>query len=89
MQIAYEQIDDKYWYGRYGPFKVVIHSPSGYINASKLCTECDQRLHDWKQTNCSQQLIVAVEKHIEFHKPILDDDASIVLPTNVIFKERG
>ena len=89
MQIAYEQINSEFWYGTYGPFKVVIHSPSGYINASQLCTECSKRLIDWKRTDGAQQLIDAMEKRIEFNKPILSDHMSIALPTNVIFEEKG
>ena len=89
MQIAYEQIDNEYWYGRYGPFKVVIHSPSGYINASKLCTECGKQLFHWKENRSSKELIDAVEKRIEFHKPILPNQISIDMPTKVIYEEKG
>jgi len=89
MQIAYEQIDSEYWYGRYGPFKVVIHSLSGYINASKLCSDNFKQFRHWKENKSSQELIDAVEKRIEFHKPILPDHMSIALPTNAIFEEKG
>ena len=89
MQIAYEQIDSEFQYGRYGPFKVVIHSPSSYINASKLCTECSKRLFDWKRTDGAQQLIDAVENRIEFNKPISSDHMSIALPTKVIYEKKG
>ena len=89
MQIAYEQIDHEFWYARYGPFKVVIHSPSGYINASKLCTECGKQLYEWKRMDGAKQLIDAVEKRIEFHKPILHEYASISMPSDAIFEEKG
>ena len=34
--IAYELIEGDYYFGKYGPLNVVIHSKSGYPNATKL-----------------------------------------------------
>ena len=89
MQIAYEQIDDEYWYGRYGPFKAVIHSTSGYVNATKLCNDCCKRFRDWKENKSSQEMIKAVEQRLEFHRPNLPEHVSIDLPTAALFEERG
>ena len=89
MQIAYEQIDNEFWYGKYGPFKVVIHSPSGYINVSKLCIECGKEFSHWKENRSSQELIDAVEKRIEFHKPIIAEHVAFNMLKNAIFEEKG
>ena len=39
MQISFKNINDKYCWGQYGDFKVIIMKENGYINATKLCSE--------------------------------------------------
>ena len=85
MQIAYEQIDSEFWYGKYGPFKVVIHSSTGYINATKLCKDGGKQFRHWKENVSSQELIEAVKKQVEFHKPIMPT----TLPSEAMFEERS
>ena len=36
-QIIFEHIDDKYAYGKYGDFKVIMMTKNRFINATKLC----------------------------------------------------
>jgi hypothetical protein len=38
-QIIFEHIDNKYSYGKYGDFKVIMMTSNRYINATKLCKE--------------------------------------------------
>ncbi len=35
--IVFEKINDKFGYGQYIDFKVIIMLENGYINATKLC----------------------------------------------------
>jgi hypothetical protein len=37
QDIVFEKINEKYGYGYYGEFKVIIMLKNGYINATKLC----------------------------------------------------
>src|SRR3981189_660001 len=57
--IAYEQIDGKYWFGQYGDFNVVLDKESGYINVSKLCRDGGKKFNDWKRNKLSCELIAA------------------------------
>src|SRR3981189_3717181 len=57
--IAYEQIDGKYWFGQYGDFTVVINKESGYINVSKLCRDGGKIFRHWTDNKFSKELIAA------------------------------
>src|SRR3981189_922445 len=57
--IAYEQIDGKYWFGQYGDFNVVLDKESGYINVSKLCRDGGKKFSAWKRNILSRELIAA------------------------------
>ena len=35
--IIFEEINNKYSYGKYGTFDVIIMNKNGYINATRLC----------------------------------------------------
>jgi hypothetical protein len=37
--VCFEQIQDQYWYGLYGDFKIIIDKDTGYFNATKLCQD--------------------------------------------------
>src|SRR3981189_1833077 len=57
--IAYEQIDGKYWFGQYGDFNVVLDKESGYVNVSKLCRDGGKNFSHWKENKFSKELIAA------------------------------
>ena len=38
-EVAFEQIQDNYWYGAYGEFRVIMMKDTGYINATKMCND--------------------------------------------------
>ena len=60
-QIIFEHIDDKYAYGKYGDFKVIMMTKNRYINATKLCKEYGKEFFNWKQSKNNQELINEVE----------------------------
>jgi len=60
-QIIFEHIDDKYAYGKYGDFKVIMMTKNRYINATKLCKEYGKEFFNWKQNKNNQELINEVE----------------------------
>jgi hypothetical protein len=61
--IIFEKIDNKYSYGKYGPFKVTMMSKNGYINATKLCQlDKTRRFRDWKKNKSTRELIDNVSK---------------------------
>ena len=55
--IAYEQIEGKFWYGRYGQFRVVMMKDCGFINATKLCRDGGKDLRDWNANKNSKDLL--------------------------------
>src|SRR5437773_1425351 len=63
-EVAFEQIQDNYWYGAYGEFRVIMMKDTGYINATKMCNDGGRRFFDWFHLKSSQQLIQALEKHM-------------------------
>ena len=85
MQIAYEQIDGEYFYGKYGPFKVVIHSQSGYINATKLCKDGGKQFKQWKRLDGSQELINTLAQE----GPVLIEQSAAGIPAAPLFEERS
>ena len=63
-EIAFEQIRDNYWFGSYGPFRVVMDKSNGYINASKLCRTGGKHYHDWSRLKGSHELVSALRNHM-------------------------
>jgi hypothetical protein len=63
-EIIFDHIDDKYAYGKYSDFKVIIMKENRYINATKLCKEYGKELKHWKENKSSNDLIYEVEKEI-------------------------
>ena len=61
-EVAFEQIQDNFWYAAYGPFRVVMMKDTGYINATKMCISGGKDYCDWARLKSSHQLIDAVEK---------------------------
>jgi hypothetical protein len=45
--IIYEQINEDYGYGNYLGLKVLIHRPTGMINATKLCDDHGKKMKNW------------------------------------------
>jgi len=62
--IAFKQIRDNYWLGQYGDFTIVLLKDSGWVNATKLCTDGGKRLHDWKRLEHSKALITELQGQI-------------------------
>jgi hypothetical protein len=61
--IIFERINNKFSYGKYGPFVVVIMEGNGYINATKLCKlDKNKRFVDWKVNKSSKLLISETSK---------------------------
>ena len=61
-EVAFEQIQNNYWYGAYGPFRVVMMKSNGYINATKMCNDGGKRFFNWSDLKGSTELINALEK---------------------------
>lgn len=59
-EIIYESINEKFSYGKYGDFKVIICRENYYINATKLCSEHGKRFDHWLQNDQSKELIQKV-----------------------------
>ncbi len=60
-QIIFEHIDDKYAYGKYGDFIVIMMTKNRYINATQLCKAYDKQFKHWKENKANQSLIKIVE----------------------------
>lgn len=61
-KIIFEHIDDKYAYGKYGEFTVIMMTKNRFINATKLCKEYSKEFKHWKENKSNQELIIEVEK---------------------------
>ncbi|AGD93036.1 putative KilA-N domain-containing protein [Megavirus lba] len=57
--ISYKEINDKYSWGRYGSFKVIIMKENGYINATKLIhlASDKKKLNDWTRGKQAEEYI--------------------------------
>jgi len=61
-KIIFEHINEKYAYGAYGDFKVIIMKKNNYINATKLCNENNKRYEYWSRNLSNEELINKVKK---------------------------
>lgn len=60
-EIIFEHIDDKYAYGKYADFKVIIMKENRYINATNLCNNNNRKFKNWLKTDHSKNLISEVD----------------------------
>ena len=84
FQVAYEVIKGDYWFGKYGPFKIIIHSKTGYVNATKLCTDGGKHFYHWRNNIHSKELIHEVALRLANQKN-LDPHG---IPWAPVFEER-
>ena len=88
-QVAYELVEGDYWFGKYGPFKVIIHSTSVYVNATKLCDDGGKRFRNWYQNSHSQELISTLASMLEQEGSLFTDQTPGRIPAGPVFEERG
>ena len=81
-QIIFDHIDDKYAYGNYGEFKVIIMKSNTFINATKLCKEYNKDFYHWKERKGNNELIKEVDKEIP--SPLIRGDGSN--PSTILIK---
>ena len=62
--IVFEHINEKYAYGAYGDFKVIMMKKNSYINATKLCSEHNKLFKNWSRNLLNNELINEVKKEI-------------------------
>lgn len=56
-QLAYEKINKKYSKAKYGQFDVIMDMKTGYINASKLCSDGGRNMYKWLENKSNKELI--------------------------------
>jgi hypothetical protein len=61
-EVAFEQISGVYWYGAYGPFRVVMDKSNGYVNATKMCVAGGKDYYDWSRLKSTHLLIATLQK---------------------------
>ena len=72
--VVFEDINDKFCYGDYNGFKIIIMKKNGYINATKMCqdigeqTGATKQYRDWKVNKTTQTLITEVSNAIGIAK---------------------
>ena len=74
--IAFEQIQDNYWYGVLGEFRVVMMKDSGFVNATKMCNDGGQRFDNWSRLKSSTQLMAALVKQMALENTTADSTNS-------------
>lgn len=69
-KLIYEDINDKFGYGEYLGFKVIIMKENGYINVTNMLKNIEETtgkrkdFYDWKRSQQAQELLEAIEEHI-------------------------
>jgi hypothetical protein len=86
--IIFKKIDDKFSYGKYGQFSVILMNKNGYVNATKLCNMGGKKLMHWNENKTSDNLLYTLSKITNIPKDELTiivhgDNKSIVRGTYV------
>ena len=61
--IKFKDINDKYSYGKYGDFKVIVMKKNGYINATKICNDAVTKngtkkdFKEWKRISTAKEIM--------------------------------
>lgn len=87
-ETVFEKINDDYSCGAYDKFKVIIMNKTGYINATKLCSEYNKRFDDWLKNDSSKELIKEVDELVASPRIVGDTKSTITITgkLNVIIR---
>lgn len=55
--ICFQQITDEYWYGLYGPFRLVVDAKNDLFNATKLCHDGGKKFKHYLENKRSKHLL--------------------------------
>jgi len=58
--LIFEHINDKYAWGNYGEFKVLMMRENGYINVTKLCKDGDKEFRFWRRLDTANNFLEEV-----------------------------
>ncbi len=61
-KLEYEKIDNVYSKAKYAGFDVIMNMESGYINATKLCTDGGKHMKKWLENAGNKDLIKYFEE---------------------------
>lgn len=86
--IAFEKINDKYFYGKYGTFKVIMDK-KGYINVTRMCTDYNnlhknrakKEFRSWKRLDSSKNFL-------EYMSDVLKMSEDEMLVVNISGKDK-
>jgi hypothetical protein len=66
--LVFENINDKYAWGNYGEFKVMIMKENGYINVTKLCKSGGKEFFSWKRLDIADKFLDDVSSALHIPK---------------------
>ena len=61
-KLEYEKINDVYSKAKYAGFDVIMNMETGYINATKLCSDGGKQMKNWLRNDCNKELIEYFDK---------------------------
>jgi hypothetical protein len=67
-ELIFEYINDKYSWGNYGEFKVLMMRENGYINVTKLCTDGGKEFFKWKENKSSELFLEEVSSILRIQR---------------------
>ncbi|AQN67947.1 putative kilA-n domain protein [Saudi moumouvirus] len=83
--VIYEDINDKFSYGKLGDFNIVMMKKNGYVNATNLCKNIKKEFYHWKENKNSKELI----KELISSPDYPGDEPIITITGGKITKIRG
>jgi hypothetical protein len=63
--LVFENINDKYAWGNYGEFKVMIMKENGYINVTKLCKSGGKEFKSWRRLEMANNFLNEVSSVVQ------------------------
>ena len=64
-EIKTEQINDDYYWGEFGGFRVIVREEDGYINGSRMIVTTGKRFNDWTRNKQTKELVREIAEHAE------------------------
>jgi hypothetical protein len=66
--LIFENINDKYSWGNYGEFKVMIMRENGYINVTKICKDGGKEFFNWKRLDVATNFLQEVSSILRIQR---------------------
>ncbi|KAF9342854.1 hypothetical protein BGX26_006719, partial [Mortierella sp. AD094] len=82
--VKFDPVNEGFYWGAYGEFKVLVMRDNGYINITKLCKIKDKHLPHWLETQSAKELIEELRSSV-----VITTELILIKQMKGLYETRG